>query len=113
MQGADGFTNNVSVYMRGSASSVQLAYASTLECDNDYYQASGTLNTTDASPCTLQAGATSAGTATIASGLMIINVPNVGYGELDVNAANLNFSGQRPFGKNDLCSQEVQTYREH
>lgn len=95
--------NNASVYVTGAGTStVQLskgaalrsAAGETLECDDGYYQDSGTLETTDATTCTLKVGATGTGTATIAGGSVKINQPNVGYGQLDVAASTLNFNGQ-------------------
>jgi hypothetical protein len=42
VKGAETVTHNASVYMTGD-STIQLSQASTLECDNDYYQDAGTL----------------------------------------------------------------------
>lgn len=94
VQGANASTNGVSVYLAGALSSVQLSNYDTLECDSGYYQGSGTLETTDATSCTLMAGSGAIQKATIAGGAVIINQPNVGYGTLNVTAAALNFNGQ-------------------
>lgn len=83
-------TQNGSVYLTGSNSTVQLAQEAVLECDNNYYQDNGTLETTDSTICKLQVGAGSAGTATIAGGEVWIDTLQNDYGELDVNG-NLNF----------------------
>jgi hypothetical protein len=90
------FPNNSleSVYMTGASSTVQLAYGDTLECDNDYWQAGGTLETTDATTCTLQDGAQGTGIAVVAGGTVWIDTIANSYGELDVKAATLNFGGQ-------------------
>jgi hypothetical protein len=91
------FPNNSkeSVYMQDASSSVQLSFGYTLECDDDYYQAGGTLVTTDGSTCTLQDGSTGNGTANIVGdGLSIDSTgAGTGYGKLNVNATKLNFSG--------------------
>lgn len=102
------FPNNSleSVYMTGPTSSVQLAYWDTLECDNDYYQANGTLETTDATTCTLQDGSQSKGTATIAGGVVWIDTLQNSYGELDVNAATLNFGGNLTVSINGTTSDD-------
>jgi len=97
VQFSNASTNNVSVYLAGSQSSVQLSNYDTLECDNGYRQDSGTLETMDSTSCSLQAGAgaVGAGTVTIAGGAVIINQPNTGgYGTLNVSAATLNSNGQ-------------------
>jgi hypothetical protein len=88
-----GTTNNTSVYMKDINSSVQLSQNATLECDNDYSQADGTLETMDATPCTLQDGQTGAGTVNIAGGSVTICQPG-GFGVLNVNCNTLNFDGR-------------------
>lgn len=81
--------------MKDSSCTVQLSNSDTLECDNGYWEDNGTLETLDNSTCTLQVGANSDGTATIAaSGWVIINAPNNGFGTLNVNAATLDFNGR-------------------
>jgi hypothetical protein len=92
--GANASTHNVSVYLTGASSSVQLANYDTLVCANDYYQDSGTLETTDETPCTLETDFMAADTVTIAGGTVWIDNPGAGtYGVLNVNTPNLNFSG--------------------
>ncbi len=83
-----------SVNMTGD-SSVLLAHADTLECDNGYYQSAGSLETVDGTTCTLQAGKNSDGTVTIAGGALLIDNPTGGggYGQFNVNCATLNFAG--------------------
>jgi hypothetical protein len=89
--------NNASVYVSGDPgifSTMQLANGDILECDDGYYQDSGTLETTDATTCTLRVGAGGGGTATVAGGAVKIDQPDVGYGQLTVAAITLNFNGQ-------------------
>lgn len=93
--GSTQITLNRSVYLTGTGSTVQLSQGTILECDNDYYQDGGTLETMDTSKCTLWDGANGLGTATIVGGSVKINQPNTGgYGELDVQAQTLNFGAQ-------------------
>ncbi len=82
-----------SVYMTGSGSQVLLFYASTLEADDDYYQADGAL-LTDSTNCIIKDGAQSNGTATIAGGVVTISENNLAYNQLIVNCSTLNFNGQ-------------------
>ena len=86
-------TQNASVYMTDASSSVQLARQATLECDSDYNQANGSLETLDTTTCTLQDRTDSSGTATISGGSLLIAAGAGIYGELDVNCGNLNFAG--------------------
>jgi hypothetical protein len=83
-----------SVYMTGLTSTVQLSQSATLQCDNDYYQSLGTLETMDGTTCTLVDGANSNGTATIAGGYLKIDQPNINqYATLNVNCDTLKFAG--------------------
>lgn len=83
-----------SVYMTGTTSSVQLRYSATLECDDDYYQANGNLQTMDGTTCSLVDGASSNGTANITGGALIIDAPNPqAYATLNVYCSTLNFAG--------------------
>jgi hypothetical protein len=96
-------TQNASVYLTDPnpaprQSTIQLSESATLECDNDYYQDAGALETMDTTHCVLQDRADSSGTATIAGmGWLIIALPG-GYGELDVNADTLRFAGTYSIG---------------
>ncbi len=83
-------TQKYSVYMSGG--NVNLSTEATLECDDDYKQTSGTLQTTDVTECTLQDLAGANGTAVIAGGNLTINGQN-SSGQLDVKG-NLDFAGQ-------------------
>ncbi len=83
-----------SVYMGGSdwSSSVELNDEDTLECDDDYYQDGGTLETMDDTTCTLQDGPQSRGTALIAGGSLAINPFPGDFGNMVVNGM-LDFAG--------------------
>ena len=60
----------------------------------DYFQDNGTLETTDATTCTLKDGSDGTGTAIITGGTVWIDNPGAGtYGVFNVVAANLEFSG--------------------
>jgi hypothetical protein len=82
-----------SVYMQDPSSTVQLSNSEILECDNDYSQKDGTLETTDSSTCTLTDGNTGDGTASIAGGTLWIDTNQDEFGQLKVNG-NLGFAGQ-------------------
>jgi hypothetical protein len=84
-------TQKYSVYM--TSGSVNLSQATTLECDDDYRQDAGTLQTTDSSNCGLQDGPTNAlSTAVIQGGALNIN-GGASSGILNVYAGNLDFAG--------------------
>jgi len=85
--------------MTGGSSTLQLstgpnaATGTTLRLDNGYYQAEGTLETTDASPCTLFLGNDGTGTAEIAGGTVWIDTLANSYGRLKV-MGNLDLDGE-------------------
>jgi hypothetical protein len=87
-------TDNASVYMTGSASSIKLANDVRLQTNNGYVQYSGSLKTTDNSNCLLKVGPTEKGTADVLGGTIWINQGDTGYGQLTVFAGTLNFNGQ-------------------
>lgn len=96
VQGAIARTNTVSVYVTGDGTStVQLFTGMTLECDNDYYQDNGTLETMDSLGGTLQADRPSGGTVTIAGGTVKLYASGDGaYSYLIVNTDTLDFNGR-------------------
>jgi hypothetical protein len=83
-----------SVYLGNAAPAVLLSQKSTLECDDGYYQATGILENTDSSNCTLQVGSNSQGAATIAGGKLEVNYYSGTFPTFNVNAAQLNLSGE-------------------
>jgi hypothetical protein len=87
-------TQNASVYMTDVGSSVELSQQSTLECDNDYRQVGGVLETLDFGKCTLQDGFNGQGTATISGGgvALGVNTADDEYGLLSVNCTLLKFA---------------------
>jgi len=80
---------NASVYLAGTGT-VQLSQAVTLVCDNAYYQASGTLETTDATQCTLE---NKNGTATVNGGTVWVDNQQNSYGRLNLTG-NLSLNAQ-------------------
>jgi hypothetical protein len=88
-------SNNASVYVKDTGSTVQLSSLATLECDSDYYQASGTLETVDVTVCNLFDGVNGSGTATIAGGFLFIALDGnpFDYGTFFIGCKQLNFGG--------------------
>jgi hypothetical protein len=102
-------TQKYSVYMTGTSSSVNLSNQTTLECDDDYKQDSGTLQTTDSSKCTLQDGPMGLlSTAVINGGSLVIN-GGASSGNFTVTASNLTFAGTFKVGiQGDKSGQQGQ-----
>ena len=94
MQGGNASTQNLSVYLTGSSSSVTSDNSDTLECDNGYFQADGKLKTLDSTICTLKLGTLVTSTASISGGSLSVDTNLNTFGTLSVSG-DLNFADAR------------------